>query len=65
MKIPKTIKINKCRLCFNKKLKKIHNFGNHYVSNFVDKKNIKKGIYIIQIIRNNESLANKKFLISY
>ncbi len=44
MKIPKTVKIKKCRLCFNKKLKKIHNFGNHYVSNFVNKKNIKKGI---------------------
>ncbi len=28
-------------------------------------KNIKKGIYIIQLIRNNELLANKKFLISY
>jgi len=44
MKIPKTIKIKRCRLCFNKKLKKIYNFGNHYVSNFVSKKNIKKGI---------------------
>jgi len=44
MLIPKTTKISKCRLCFNKKLKKIHNFGNHYVSNFVTKKNIKKGI---------------------
>ncbi len=44
MKIPKTTKIKKCRLCFNRKLKKIHNFGNHYVSNFVQKKNIKKGV---------------------
>ena len=44
MKIPKTIKITKCRLCFNKKLKRIHNFGSQYVSNFVSKKNIKKGI---------------------
>ena len=44
MKIPKTKKINKCRLCFNKKLDKIHNFGNHYVSNFVTKLNIKKGV---------------------
>ena len=44
MKIPKTIKIKKCRLCFGKKLKKIHNFGNAYVSNFVDKKDIKNGI---------------------
>ena len=44
MKIPKTKKINKCRLCFNKNLKRIHDFGSHYVSNFVTKKNIKKGI---------------------
>ena len=44
MKIPKTIKINKCRLCKNKKLKQIYNFGNHYVSNFVNKASIKKGI---------------------
>ena len=44
MKIPKTKKIYKCRLCSNKKLTKIHNFGNHYVSNFVNKKSIKKGI---------------------
>ena len=44
MNIPKTKKINKCRLCSNKKLERIHNFGNHYVSNFVTKKNIKRGI---------------------
>tara|TARA_B100001057_G_scaffold302369_1_gene302575 strand:+ start:9713 stop:10951 length:1239 start_codon:yes stop_codon:yes gene_type:complete len=37
-------KIFKCRLCKNDKLKQIHNFGNHYVSNFVSKKNIKNGI---------------------
>ena len=43
-KIPKTIKIKKCRLCSNKKLKKIYNFGNHYVSNFVKKPYIKEGI---------------------
>ena len=43
-KIPKTIKIKKCRLCSNKKLKKIYNFGNHYVSNFVKKPFIKEGI---------------------
>ena len=42
MNIPKTKKINKCRLCSNKKLEKIHNFGNHYVSNFVTKKKYKK-----------------------
>ena len=44
MKIPKTKKIKKCRLCSNKNLTRIHNFGNHYVSNFVAKKNIKKGV---------------------
>lgn len=44
MKIPKTIKIKKCRLCKNKKLKQIYNFGNHYVSNFVNKASIYKGI---------------------
>ncbi len=44
MKIPKTKKIKKCRLCSKKKLLKIHNFGNHYVSNFVSKANINKGI---------------------
>ena len=44
MKIPKTKKINKCRLCPNKKLDRIHNFGNHYVSNFVTRLNIKKGV---------------------
>ena len=44
MKIPRTKKITKCRLCHNKKLNQIYNFGNHYVSNFVQKKNIKRGI---------------------
>ena len=44
MKIPKTIKIKKCRLCKNKKLKQIYNFGNHFVSNFVNKASIKKGV---------------------
>ena len=44
MNIPKTKKITKCRLCFNKKLIPIYKFGSQYVSNFVDKKDIKKGI---------------------
>jgi len=44
MKIPKTIKIKRCRLCKNTKLKQIYNFGNHYVSNFVNKASIYKGI---------------------
>ena len=44
MKIPRTKKITKCRLCHYKKITQIYNFGNHYVSNFVQKKNIKKGV---------------------
>ena len=40
IKIPKTKKIKKCRLCNGKKLVNIHKFGNHYVSNFVTKNNI-------------------------
>ena len=38
MKIPKTKKITKCRLCSHKKLIRVYDFGNHYVSNFVSKK---------------------------
>ena len=44
MKIPRTVKISKCRLCSNKKLLKICSFGNMFVSNFVSKKNVNKGI---------------------
>ena len=44
MKIPKTFKIKKCRLCQNSKLEQIHNFGNIFVSNFVSQKDIKKGV---------------------
>ena len=44
MKIPRTRKIKKCRLCSNKNFLRIHDFGNHYVSNFVSKNNINKGI---------------------
>tara|TARA_B100000953_G_scaffold279303_1_gene255364 strand:- start:1987 stop:3195 length:1209 start_codon:yes stop_codon:yes gene_type:complete len=40
----KTIKINSCLLCKNKKMKKIFSLGNLYVSNFVKKSKIKKGI---------------------
>ena len=36
-------KVNKCLLCANKKLKKLFYLGNFFVSNFVNKKNIKKG----------------------
>ena len=44
MKIPKTFKIHKCRLCNSKHLKSVHDFGNIYVSDFVNKKEIKNGI---------------------
>jgi len=44
MKIPRTTKISKCRLCSNKKLLQIYSFGNMLISNFVSKKNIYKGI---------------------
>ena len=44
MKLPRTIKISKCRLCSHKKLLKIHSFGNLYVSNFVSKKDVNNGI---------------------
>ena len=40
----KTYKIHKCRLCFSKKLEFIYSFGKIFVSNFVSKSNIKKGI---------------------
>ena len=44
MKIPKTKRITKCRLCSNKNLSKIYSFGYLFVSNFVSKKNINGGI---------------------
>ena len=44
MKIPKTKKINKCRLCSNKKLDLIYDYGNFFVSNFVTKSKIFKGV---------------------
>ena len=40
----KTRKIKHCLLCKNKKIKKIFSLGNLFVSNFVNKKNIKTGI---------------------
>ena len=42
--ILKNKKINHCLLCKNKKIKKIFSLGNLFVSNFVNKKNIMKGI---------------------
>ena len=58
MKIPKTFKIKKCRLCKNKKLKQIYNFGNHYVSNFVNKSSIEKGIKApLQVYRALDKLV--------
>jgi len=44
MKIPRTKKIKRCLLCKNKNLKKIYSLGNLFVSNFVSKKRIKKGV---------------------
>ncbi len=44
MKIPKTTKISKCRLCFNRDLLKLKSYGTFSVSNFVSKKNINRGI---------------------
>jgi len=40
----KTNKISHCLLCKNKKFKKIFSLGNFFVSNFVSRKNIFKGI---------------------
>ena len=40
----KTKKIKHCLLCKNKKLKNIFSLGNLFVSNFVEKNMIKKGI---------------------
>ena len=44
MRIPKTTKISKCRLCFNRDLLKLKSYGTFSVSNFVSKKNINRGI---------------------
>ena len=44
MKKIKTIKITKCRLCFSKKLIYLYSFGNLFVSNFVNQKQINNGI---------------------
>jgi len=40
----KTKKVKRCLLCKNKKLKEIFSLGNLFVSNFVKKRDIKKGI---------------------
>ena len=40
----KTKKVKHCLLCKNKKIKEIFSLGNLFVSNFVKKKDIKKGI---------------------
>lgn len=44
MKIPKTKKIIRCRLCGNRKLDFLFDYGNLFVSNFVKKPEIYKGI---------------------
>ena len=40
----KTKKIKHCLLCKNKRIKEIFSLGNLFVSNFVKKKDIKKGL---------------------
>ncbi len=40
----KTKKVNHCLLCKNKKIKKVFSLGNLFVSNFVNKNQINKGI---------------------
>ena len=44
MKIPRTKKVKKCLLCKNKKLKKIFSLGNLFISNFVNKNKVSKGL---------------------
>ena len=41
---PKTKKIKHCLLCKNKKMREIFSLGNLYVSNFVKKTSVNKGI---------------------
>ena len=44
MKKLQTTKIKECRLCKSNSFIHLHSYGNLFVSNFVEKKNIKKGI---------------------
>ena len=44
MKIPRTKKVKKCLLCKNNKLKKIFSLGDLFISNFVKKSKINKGV---------------------
>lgn len=44
MKVPRTKKVKNCLLCKNKSLKKIFSLGNLFISNFVNKNQISKGI---------------------
>ena len=72
----KTNKISHCLLCKNKKFKKIFSLGNFFVSNFVSRKNIFKGIFpiflgvyiksrkIINYVKKIEFLQNKIIKIS-
>ena len=55
MKFPKTVKIKKCRLCGNKKIKNIFSFGNFFVSNFVKKKQVTNSIKApLELVHCNE-----------
>jgi hypothetical protein len=44
MKIPRTKKVKKCLLCKNRNLKKIFSLGDLFISNFVKKNKINKGL---------------------
>ena len=61
MKIPRTKKINRCRLCKNKKLKQIYNFGNHR-RDFTYIDDIVKGITSILFLKTSKK-ENKLYQI--
>ena len=44
MKIPRTKRVKKCLLCKNNNLRAIFSLGNLFISNFVNKNKIKKGV---------------------
>ena len=57
----KTKKIKHCLLCKSKNIKKIFSLGNLYVSNFVKKNNIKKGLKApLKLLFCNAIWATKK-----
>ena len=44
MKVPKTKKVKKCLLCKSGNLKIVFSIGNLFISNFVERDKINKGI---------------------